>query len=88
MGVSSSGENCRVDTVTYHAIFERAGDGTIWGYSPEVPGALGAGGDLEEARESLRKGIEIWIEFAKEQGDPIPPSTAVVAFESIAVRTA
>lgn len=74
--------------MTYHAIFERAGDGTIWGYSPEVPGAFGAGDDLDQARESLRQGIEIWIEHAREHGDPIPQSTAVVAFESIAVRTA
>jgi predicted RNase H-like HicB family nuclease len=51
-----------MEAMIYHGVYDRAADGTIWGSTPEFPGALGAGDTLEEARASLRKGIEIWIE--------------------------
>jgi predicted RNase H-like HicB family nuclease len=65
--------------MTYQAIYERAEDGTIWGYTPDVPGAFGAGDTLEEAKESLREGIRLWIEVARENGEEIPPSSAFAA---------
>ena len=52
----------------YHGVYDRAEDGTIWGHTPEFPGALGAGDTLIEARASLRKGIEIWIEADRDFG--------------------
>jgi len=69
----------------YQAICERAEDGTIWGYAPDVPGALGAGDTLEEAKKSLREGIRLWIEVAREKGDEVPPSSAV-ASSAIAIE--
>jgi predicted RNase H-like HicB family nuclease len=71
--------------MTYQAIYERAEDGTIWGYTSEVPGAFGAGDTLEEAKESLREGIRLWIEVARENGEEIPPSSAV-ASSAIAIE--
>jgi predicted RNase H-like HicB family nuclease len=53
-------------------IYERAKDGCVWGYAPDIPGATGAGDTLEEARESVTTGIALWIEVAREQGMPIP----------------
>ncbi|MBV8332455.1 MAG: type II toxin-antitoxin system HicB family antitoxin [Candidatus Eremiobacteraeota bacterium] len=73
--------------MTFQAIFERASDGSIWGYCPDVPGASGAGNSLEEARESLRKGIALWIEAAKESGEEFPVYSDVVAIERIDVST-
>ena len=76
-----------VNTMKYQAIFERAEDGTIWGYIPDVPGATGAGDSIEAAKKSLREGLRIWIELANERGDAIPePSTVLV--ETIEVTAA
>ena len=54
--------------MTYHGMYDRAEDGTIWGHTPEFPGALGAGDTLEEAQASLREGIRLWIEVDLEYG--------------------
>jgi predicted RNase H-like HicB family nuclease len=54
--------------MTYHGIYERAEDGTIWGRTPEFSGAFGAGDTLDEARASLREGIRLWIEVDLEYG--------------------
>jgi predicted RNase H-like HicB family nuclease len=54
--------------MTYHGIYERAVDGSIWGRTPEFPGAFGAGHTLEEAQASLREGIRLWIEVGLELG--------------------
>ena len=75
-----------METLTYQAIFERSDDGSIWGYTPEVPGATGAGETLDEARSSLRRGIELWIETARTNGEPIPPGSTTVSIESITVH--
>ena len=54
----------------YRAVFDRAEDGAIWGYAPDVPGAYGAGDTLDEAKSSLREGIRLWMELARERGEP------------------
>ena len=78
--------------MTYQAIYERAEDGSIWGYSPDVPGAFGAGDSLDDAKESLREGIRLWIEVARENGEEIPASTAIpssaIAIELLEVPAA
>jgi len=61
-----------METMTYRGVYDRAEDGTIWGYAPEVPGAYGAGDTLEEAKASLREGIRLWIEAAREDGTELP----------------
>ncbi len=71
--------------MTYHAIYERSDDGTIWGYSPDLPGAAGAGDTLDQARESLREGIGLWLRTAKGRGDVFPPPSSIVSVESIAI---
>jgi predicted RNase H-like HicB family nuclease len=66
----------------YTAIFEQAEDGTWSGYAPDLPTILAMGDTLEEAKENMRTGIQLWIEDMNEQGLPIPkPSTEVVNFE-------
>ena len=65
----------------YQAIFERAPDGTIWGLTPEFPGAFGSGETIDEARESLREGVRLLIETTKENGGAISPQ------ETIAIET-
>jgi predicted RNase H-like HicB family nuclease len=61
----------------YLVIYERAADGGIWGYAPDLPGATGMGDTLDEARESVTAGIAIWIDEMKKSGQPIPKPTTV-----------
>ncbi len=56
----------------YAVIYERAKDGSIWAYAPDIPDATGAGDTLDEARKSVTTGIALWIETARERGVPIP----------------
>ncbi len=71
----------------YQAIYERANDGTIWGYVPDLPGATGAGDSLDDAKASLAEGVRLWIQVTKERGEAIPePST--VATDTIDVPAA
>ncbi len=59
----------------YLALFERAADGGIWGFVPELPGATGMGDTLEEAQASVVAGINAWIDDARARGEEIPQST-------------
>jgi predicted RNase H-like HicB family nuclease len=63
----------------FQAIFERADDGTIWGYVPELPGALGSGDTLDEAKASIKAGAGIWIAEALANGQPIPKATTLTS---------
>ena len=78
--------------MTYHGIYDRAEDRAIWGRTPEFPGAFGAGDTLDEARASLREGIRLWIEVARENGEGVPASTAIsssaIAIELLEVPAA
>jgi predicted RNase H-like HicB family nuclease len=62
---------------SYTAIFEQASDGGWSGYVPDLPTILVGGYTLDEAKESMRKGIELWMEDMKEQGLPIPAPSAL-----------
>ena len=63
--------------MTYQAIFERADDGTIWAYVPELPGALGSGDSIEEARESIAEAARLWLEEERADGEPVPKPTII-----------
>ena len=66
----------------YTAVFAQAEDGGWSGYAPDLPTILVGGNTLEEAKENMRTGIELWIEDMKEQGLPIPaPSAQTVSIE-------
>jgi predicted RNase H-like HicB family nuclease len=40
--------------------------------APELPGCLAHGNTQEMALKSINEAIELWIDTAKEFGDPIP----------------
>lgn len=46
----------------FTAIIEAAPEGGYWAFCPEIPGANGQGETPEEAKDSLRKAIELIIE--------------------------
>ena len=39
---------------------------------PELPGHMAHGNTLEDALENIKEAIQLWIDTAKEFGDPIP----------------
>ena len=50
----------------FTAIIEKAPEGGYWAICPEIPGANGQGESIEEAKESLRKAIELILEDRRE----------------------
>lgn len=44
------------------AIIETAEEGGYWAICPEIPGANGQGETIEEAKESLKKAIQLIFE--------------------------
>ena len=70
---------------TYTAVFERAGEGTWSGRVPDLPGVLGMGDTLDEAKVSVQEAIGYWIEDMKRRGQPVPPPSDVTS-PSLAFR--
>ncbi len=58
--------------MTYQAVFERADDGTVFAYVPDLPGCTSWGATLDEARRHVREAIALWITVAKEKGMELP----------------
>lgn len=69
----------------YIAVFENGGEDGWGAYVPDLPGCTAAGAILEEAVEGIQVSIELWLEHARESGDPVPePSTQAFSM-SVAV---
>lgn len=64
-------------TNEYIVVLEPDEDG--WTASvPDLPGCLSDGNTYEEASESIREAIRLWIETAQSKGWPIPaPRTKI-----------
>lgn len=63
---------------TYTAVFERAEEGTWSGHVPDLPGILGMGYTLDEAKASVQEAIRYWIEDMRERNEPIPTPSKVI----------
>jgi len=50
----------------FTAIIESAQEGGYWAICPEIPGANGQGETVEEAKDSLRKSIELILKDRRE----------------------
>ena len=44
---------------------------------PELPGCMAHGNTLEDALKNAKEAIQLWIDTAKEFGDPIPEPKGV-----------
>ena len=53
-------------------IFWSAEDEAFVAEVPELPGCMAHGSTQEEALASAKQAAELWIDTAKEFGDPIP----------------
>ena len=45
--------------------------------APELPGCMAHGGTTAAARESIEQAVALWLDTAKESGDPIPQPRSV-----------
>ena len=39
---------------------------------PELPGCMAHGGDQEAALRAVNEAVQLWIETAREAGEPVP----------------
>jgi predicted RNase H-like HicB family nuclease len=49
-------------------------------YSPDLPGCVASGATREETQQNMREAIQLHIEGLKEEGLPIPTSTAIAEY--------
>ena len=53
-------------------IFWSAEDDAFVAEVPELPGCMAHGGTQEEALTNAKEAMQLWIDTAREFGDPIP----------------
>ena len=66
-------------TYRFLIVVEDAGQ-NFSAYSPDLPGCVATGGTREETEQNMREAIQQHIEGLKEDGLPIPPSTAIAEY--------
>lgn len=75
-----------LSAITYPIVLELEEDGRTSVYAPDLPGCASWGETREQAIERIREAIELWIESALEDGDPLPQPGGTVAYVQIARR--
>ncbi len=65
---------------TYPIVLEQEEDGRYSVYAPDLPGCASWG----ETREQAIERIELWIESALEDGEPLPQPGGTVEYVQIA----
>ncbi len=70
--------------MTFAVIFEK-GPSSYGAYVPDVPGCVAAADTLEEVRKLIQEAIQYHIEFMREHGDPIPPSTSLCEYVEVEI---
>ena len=61
---------------SYMVVHERVAEDNWGGWAKDIGGAVGAGDSLEVARQSLRDGILIQLEYLAERGFEAPEATS------------
>jgi predicted RNase H-like HicB family nuclease len=67
------------ETPSYLIVIERADDGGYGAWAPDLPGCVALGDTIEDAEHQMREAIAFHLEGLREQGEPVPPPTAVAA---------
>lgn len=65
-------------------ILELEDDGRYSASAPDLPGCFSWGATREQALDHIREAIEVWIESAKADGDPIPKPGSSLAYVRVA----
>lgn len=65
--------------MTYQAVFERATDGSVFAYVPDLPGCTSWGETLDAAQTNVSDAARLWIEDALGKGESLPPPSTIAA---------
>lgn len=65
-------------------IIEKAGK-NYSAYSPDLPGCIATGDSCEETEKNMYEAIQLHVQGLKEDGEPIPKSSAVAEYVAVAV---
>lgn len=68
-----------MNTYRFLIVVEDAG-ANFSAYSPDLPGCVATGGSREEAEKNMYEAIQLHIEGLREDGLPIPASSAVAEY--------
>ena len=68
-----------MNTYRFLIVVEDAGE-NFSAYSPDLPGCVATGGSREAAEKNMYEAIQLHIEGLKEDGLPIPASSAVAEY--------
>ena len=68
-----------INAPSYLIVIERADDGGYGAWAPDLPGCVALGESLEECEHEMREAIAFHLEGLREQGEPVPPPTAIAA---------
>jgi predicted RNase H-like HicB family nuclease len=71
--------------IEYPIVLEQDEDGRFSVYAPDLPGCTSWGATRAQAIERVREAIEVWIESAKADGEPIPTPGSALEYVRIAV---
>lgn len=64
----------------YAVVIEKATDGTLSAYVPDLPGCVATGTTIDEVRTEIREAIVLHIELLRRSNEPVPEPTSVVEF--------
>ena len=67
------------DAPSYLIVIERADDGGYGAWAPDLSGCVALGDTIEDAEHQMREAIAFHLEGLRDQGEPVPASTAVAA---------
>lgn len=56
----------------YLVVFEKAPDKTVWARVPDLEGCYSCGQTVEQAKESIREAIALYLEDLSDSGKPAP----------------
>jgi predicted RNase H-like HicB family nuclease len=68
----------------YPIVLELEEDGRYSVSAPDLPGCVSWGEDRTQAIDHIREAIELWIESAKADGEPVPVPGSTVAYVKVA----
>ncbi|MDQ6799357.1 MAG: type II toxin-antitoxin system HicB family antitoxin [Acidobacteriota bacterium] len=72
-----------MNTYRFLIIVENAGK-NFSAYSPDLPGCVATGKTRDQAQKKMAEAIQLHIEGLKEDGLPIPSSTATAEYVTVA----
>ena len=70
----------------YAVVIER-GESSFGAYVPDLPGCVAVGETEAEARDLIREAIMFHFEGMREDGDPVPSSSAQVEYVEVVSAT-